>query len=156
MSATSQLLAADARAAVAVELQATLAELLDLALQGKQAHWNVRGPHFKSVHEMLDEQIDAQREWYDEVAERLVALGVPAAGQHDAVAKSGLAPLPAGFLGDRAVVTAIFERVDTVAKRIRERLERVGESDPVSEDMLIGILTGLEKQRWMLGAQLEG
>jgi len=63
------------REAVGTELQATLTLLIDLSLLGKQAHWNVVGPHFRPLHLHLDEMVDAWREAADAVAERAVALG---------------------------------------------------------------------------------
>ena len=57
-------------------LQSTLAELIDLALLGKQAHWSVVGPRFRSVHLELDEIVDLARLSFDRVAERLATIGV--------------------------------------------------------------------------------
>ena len=57
------------------ELQETLVELIDLSLLGKQLHWTVVGPHFRSLHLQLDELVDSWRELADTVAERAVALG---------------------------------------------------------------------------------
>ena len=62
------------RQAVAVELQATMQELVDLSLIGKQLHWAVVGPTFRSVHLQLDELVESWRELADTVAERAVAL----------------------------------------------------------------------------------
>ena len=135
-------------------LQATLTELIELALQGKHAHWNVVGPLFKPVHEGLDELVDAYREWYDDVAERLVAIGIAPDGRTATIAAAApLEPLPAGAIDDRAVVAAFAARVGTVADRIRRRAGSM-DDDLASQDLLIEILRGLDKQAWMLRAQL--
>src|SRR5256884_4393128 len=63
------------REEVGRELQATLVELIDLSLIGKQLHWNIFGRPFKPLHEHLDELVDSWRELSDTVAERAVALG---------------------------------------------------------------------------------
>src|SRR5438132_9273822 len=63
------------------ELQATLVELVDLSLIGKQLHWNIFGRLFKPLHEHLDELVDSWRDLADTVAERAVALGVAPDGQ---------------------------------------------------------------------------
>ena len=86
---------------VAAELQSTLVDLIDLALIGKQAHWNVEGPHFRSLHLELDELVDTWRSLGDQVAERAVTLGAVPDGQAATVASfSQIAPLPAGHLRD--------------------------------------------------------
>ena len=66
---------------VAAVLQQRLDALNDLALTLKHIHWNVVGPHFIAVHEMLDPQVDAVRLMVDAIAERIATLGV-APGRH--------------------------------------------------------------------------
>jgi starvation-inducible DNA-binding protein len=135
-------------------LQDSLVELIDLALQAKQSHWNVTGPAFKPLHEFLDEMTVEYRGWYDEVAERITALGGTPDGRATTVAAhTPLGQLPEGSLRDAELIPLFLERVETVASRIRERLEPVGESDLVTQDLLIGIVHGLDKQAWMLRAQ---
>ena len=73
------------REEVGRELQATLVELVDLSLIGKQLHWNIVGPGFRELHLHLDELVDEWRELSDVVAERAVAIGVPADGRAPAV-----------------------------------------------------------------------
>ncbi len=139
---------------IAPELQPLLVELTDLAFSAKQAHWNVVGPFFRPLHLQLDDLFDDVRTWSDEVAERMVALGTPADARIEVVAAQ--TPLPtfaAGFLEDRKVVSAVVARLDDVISRTRPRIERLGESDLVSQDMVIQITAGLEKHRWMFAAQ---
>ncbi|HEX5917424.1 MAG TPA: ferritin-like domain-containing protein, partial [Nocardioides sp.] len=66
--------------AVADALQMRVHALNDLQLTLKHAHWNVVGPHFIGVHEMLDPQIDGVRGMVDVLAERMSTLGVPPNG----------------------------------------------------------------------------
>jgi len=130
-----------------------LADLVVLSLQSKQAHWNVTGPQFSPLHELFDAMAGEHRGWYDEVAERRRALGDPADARLAALAGSALPELPAGTIpGDRAVAL-LLERVETAAARARASIDPLGESDPVTQDMVIGIVEGLEKQAWMLRAQ---
>jgi starvation-inducible DNA-binding protein len=147
-------ISAEARIATTEDLQAILGELIDLSLQGKQAHWNVHGPHFLSVHQHLDTLVDDARTWSDDVAERIVALSVPAAGRPvDVVRTSKVGDVPDGFLADDKVISLVAERLEGVAARIRDRLDPIGETDLVSQDLLIGILAQLEKHLWMWRAQ---
>jgi starvation-inducible DNA-binding protein len=139
---------------VAAELQGMLVDLIDLALIGKHAHWNVEGPHFRSVHRELDELVDTWRELSDDVAERAVVLGAAPDGQSEAIAGSTkVEPLPGGHLADDEVIWLVSDRLEQVAARARERLARVADLDPVGEDLLIGVAAALEKQLWMLRAQ---
>jgi starvation-inducible DNA-binding protein len=146
---------ADAREAVHRRLQPLLVDLVDLSLTGKQLHWIVVGSDFKAVHEHLDELVAQYRTWSDEVAERLTAIGVAPDGRVQRVAGDTPAdPAPEGFTDQREVLLAITDRVEAVARATRDRLEGLGDVDVASEDLLIGILDGLEAQLWMLSAQL--
>ena len=140
---------------VAEDLQSTLVDLIDLALQAKQAHWNVTGSNFRSVHLQLDEMMTEYRAWSDLVAEREVAIGMSADGRAASVAGASVLPaFPDGTVDDRQVVELFVERLETVAGAFRERMNRLGDTDPVSEDILIQILAGIEKQLWMVRTQL--
>jgi starvation-inducible DNA-binding protein len=141
---------------VAAELQSLLVELIDLALIGKQAHWNVEGPHFRSVHRELDELVDAWLVLGDRVAERAVTLGAAPDGRAANVAgSSGLAAFPTGHLRDTEVIDTVAERVAAVAARTRVRIDHAASRDAVTEDLLIDVAATLEQQLWMLRAQRE-
>jgi starvation-inducible DNA-binding protein len=138
----------------ATDLQATLVELVDLSLQAKQLHWNVTGSDFKQLHEMLDELAGDYRDWSDMVAERLAALGQAPDGRVGTVAReSAVEALPAGRIAGRDVIHFLYDRLSGVAARMRERMDRLGDSDLVSQDVLIEVVRGLEKQRWMVEVQ---
>ena len=154
MASTSTDLITEARTKVAAELQVLLADLIDLGLQGKQAHWNVAGPLFQSVHVQLDSIVDDARTWADDVAERKVTIDLPADGQHgDVATQSRLEPLPRGYIADREAVALMETRVAGVASRARQAAERLGDLDLASQDLVIEIVRGLEKHQWMLRAQ---
>ena len=136
-------------------LQLTTVELIALSLMGKQHHWNITGPGFRELHLHLDELVDEWRELSDVVAERAVALGVAPDGRAPAVVEqSELDPverrLHRGPEGDPGAGGARAE----VDERVRARTERLGEIDLASQDVLIEITRTLEKQLWMLRAQL--
>jgi starvation-inducible DNA-binding protein len=143
------------RAEVGHELQATLVELIDLSLLGKQLHWNIFGRPFKPFHEHLDELVEEWRDLSDTVAERAVALGFAPDGQAAAVAAgSGIDPVDSGSLDTDTATRAIVERLADVDERIRSRMERLGELDLASQDVLIEVVRELEKQLWMLRSSL--
>src|SRR3954471_18605212 len=68
-------------------LNERLAEVVDLQMQLKQAHWNVKGPHFIGLHKLFDEIHEDILEYVDMVAERIVQLGGIAEGTARSVAK---------------------------------------------------------------------
>jgi starvation-inducible DNA-binding protein len=143
------------RAEVGHELQATLVELLDLSLIGKQLHWNIFGRPFKPLHEHLDELVDSWRELSDTVAERAIALGVSPDGQAATVgASSDIRPLDVGAIDTDAATHQLVERLADVSERIRGRMDRLGELDLASQDVLVEVIRDLEKQLWMLRASL--
>ncbi len=139
---------------VANQLQATLVDLIDLSLIGKQYHWNVVGGHFRSLHLMLDELIDAWRLLSDTVAERVTALGISPDGRAATVASdSEVATVPDGPIKDTEIYQELTERLAVTIAKLNERRERVGEIDPASEDVLIEVARALEENHWMLAAQ---
>jgi starvation-inducible DNA-binding protein len=155
MAYAAQVLERDATHLSATELQAVLVDLIDLSLQGKQAHWNVIGLRFRSLHLEFDELVEDARKWSDEVAERLRALGVAADGRASVIAQhSGLESLPEGTLSDSEVLRCVANQVATVAARGRAAIDRLGGMDKVSEDILLDVVQGLEKRLWMLRSQL--
>lgn len=139
---------------IAVELQSSLVEMIDLSLLGKQAHWNIFGPRFLAIHEQLDTFVDSFRLMSDELAERCVTLGVSPDGLAKTVAShSKLDPLPPGRIPDDQVIELMCDRMGTVIQRQRERLEKIERQDPVTHDLFIKNLETLEKYHWMLRSQ---
>lgn len=150
---TSPLADAD-RDAVGAILQATLVDLVDLSLIGKQAHWNVIGKNFRSVHLQLDELVVLARNAADQVAERAAALGVTPNGTAKTIAaSSGVAEIETGWLKEEQVVTSITTSLGSLIARMRTRIEETDKHDLVSQDLLIGITQELEQAHWMWQAQ---
>jgi len=144
----------DAVKVVGQALQGALIDLIDLALLAKQAHWNLTGRNFKVVHEHLDEVVALARTGQDDVAERAVAIGVNPDGRSRTVAhRTELPQLEAGYLDDDKVVAVITDILAQIIGRFRERIAATDEPDQVTQDLLIGITAGLEKQHWMFQAQ---
>ncbi len=142
--------------AIGTLLQDTLVELIDLSLQGKQAHWNLTGPRFKFIHEQLDELVEALRQETDTVAERAVAIGYRVDGRLSSVAKETPLPeLPSGPISDDDAVTAFTERLATVIGHARGRIAKLEQLDPVSQDTLINLTATLEKYWWMFREQVQ-
>jgi starvation-inducible DNA-binding protein len=134
-------------------LQAALADLIDLGLTAKQAHWNVHGPHFRSVHLELDEVNDSVQEWVDLVAERIAAVGGNPDGRAATVAAtSQVGDIDAGPISADKAVSLFAERLDAAARRIEAKLHELDEDMP-SQDLLIEVIQGLDKAAWFWRAQ---
>lgn len=139
---------------VAAVLQEALVDLTALALNGKQAHWHVQGPQFLPVHEQFDAIVGDARDWVDLVAERAVTIGVPVDGRAATVAsETAVGAFPTGFVEDGKAIALMRDLVETVVTRLRTHVDELGELDPVTQDLVIEVLRGLEKHLWMLQAQ---
>lgn len=135
-------------------LQSTLVDLLGLSLIGKQAHWNIVGERFRSIHLQLDEVVATARSYADTVAERAAALGVPPDGRPETIASAFTLPGPkAGWIPVSEVVEVFVESLEAAVQRLRERIDATEKPDPVTQDLLIEITADLEKQRWMFAAE---
>ncbi|WKD60035.1 DNA starvation/stationary phase protection protein Dps [Corynebacterium caspium] len=138
-------------------LQERLSDFNDLHLILKHAHWNVTGPSFISVHEMLDPQVELVRGFADEIAERIATLGGDPIGTPGGHA-DGRTPLQydLGKADTQVHLKALDELYVQVIESLRESMAEAGELDPVTEDMYIGEAAELEKFQWFMRAHLEG
>jgi starvation-inducible DNA-binding protein len=137
-------------------LQDRLNSLTDLSLTLKHIHWNVVGPNFIAVHQMLDPQVDAAREMADDIAERIAALGGSPKGTPGALVKQrGWEDYSIGR--DKAI--AHLGALDLVYAGIieahRAAIEETEELDLVTQDLLIGQAGKLEQYQWFVRAHLE-
>jgi starvation-inducible DNA-binding protein len=139
---------------LSANLQAVLVDLIELGIQGKQAHWNVVGSNFRGLHLQLDEIIAVARTHADEIAERMRALEAIPDGRSETVAKdSSLAKYPSGQVDTKEVVTLISERLHGVSNTARRVHDAVDAEDPTTADMLHGIIGKLEQFAWMVSAE---
>jgi len=129
-----------AKTATAAALNRVLADLIDLTLVGKQAHWTLVGPRFRTLHLQLDELVDAVRVTPDGRAATVAA-------------ESALPEHPTGWAKDTDVVDYFVRALRTTIDRLREAIEETEKTDVVSQDLLIGITADLEKTMWMFQAE---
>ena len=135
-------------------LQKVLVDLIELSIQGKQAHWNVVGKNLRDTHLQLDEVIDAAREFSDTVAERMRALHALPDGRSDTMAETTTLPeFPQGEIDTAEVIDLITERIDAATGTVRGVHDEVDEEDPTSADILHAILERLEQLSWMVSAE---
>jgi starvation-inducible DNA-binding protein len=142
---------ADVAAGVSQYLTPVVHELVALAVNGKQAHWHVRGANFIAVHELIDEVVEHAQDWSDTAAERVVALGLPIDGRLATIAaKSGAENPKLGFLPYEEAIAGIVTQIDLATEKVNAAIEGLAELDPASQDVVIEIRRGLDKDRWFL------
>src|ERR1700734_2118219 len=131
---------------LAANLQRVLVNLVELHLQGKQAHWNVIGSNFRALHLQLDEVVDAPREASDTIAERMRALDAVPDGRSDTVvATTSLPRFPANELNTTEVVDQITTRIYATVETLRTVHDAVDAEDPTTADILHAQIEGWEK-----------
>ncbi|GAY17877.1 DNA starvation/stationary phase protection protein Dps [Mycobacterium sp. shizuoka-1] len=137
-------------------LQKQLSTYNDLHLTLKHVHWNVVGPNFIGVHEMIDPQVELVRGYADEVAERIATLGGSPQGTPGAILKDRTwDDYSVGRDTVQAHLAAVDLVYDGVIEDIRKAIETTEELDPVTQDILIGHAAALEKFQWFVRAHLE-
>jgi starvation-inducible DNA-binding protein len=147
-------LADDAKKVTGETLQGALVDLVELSLVGKQAHWNLIGRNFRSIHLALDEVVLAGRTFADTVAERAIAIGVNPDGQTGALAKqSKVKPVEVGYVPVDKVITYVVDTLAPMISRFRDRMDATEQADPVTQDLFISIIAELEKTHWMFQAE---
>lgn len=154
MRPTKNSLPENRRIQVAGELQAYLADTIDLKTQVKQAHWNVKGPSFIALHELFDEVAERVEEYVDLIAERIVQLGGVAEGTcRMAASHSGLPEYPLGISSGPEHVEALSHVLAWYGDRVRSGIDRAGElGDQDTADILTEISRGIDKDTWFVEA----
>ena len=138
-------------------LNARLADAIDLALLTKQAHWNIKGPRFIALHEMIDgfrTEIDGH---VDTMAERVVQLGGTALGTTQAVGKaSTLSPYPTDIYKSKDHIAALIERYGAAANSVRAAIAQTDEAgDADTADIFTAYSRALDKALWFLEAHTQ-
>jgi len=141
--------------AKAVELMnRRLADCIDLQSQTKQAHWNVKGPHFIGLHKLFDEIYEATEEYIDLIAERVVQLGGIAEGTvRVAAQRSSLTEYPLVLSAGEDHVAALSDVLAQFSGKAREAIDALDDlDDPDSADILTEISRGVDKWLWFVEA----
>lgn len=142
-------------AATAQFLSPVVLGLEALVVNGKQAHWHVRGANFVGVHELLDTIVAHAQEWADLAAERIVALGLPIDSRlHSVASKAKETAVPAGFAPSDVIIRAVIADIDAVLVDLQAAIDGLDEFDLSSQDVAVEIKRGLDKDRWFLFAHL--
>ncbi len=138
-------------------LNARLADAIDLKTQAKQAHWNVKGPHFIGLHELFDQVATAVEAHTDLIAERVTALGGTAMGTTRVVAqKSTLSEYPLEIIDGTAHVDALSTAMADFGKNIRKGIndtDKLGDAD--TADLFTEVSREIDKLLWFVEAHIQ-
>ncbi len=142
--------------AVIRQLEDRLAGSLDLQLTLKHVHWNVVGPNFIAVHEMLDTQVTAARRMSDAIAERIATLGGTPQGTTGSITNArSWADYPIGRGSVEEHLRALDSVYDGMISDHRSSIAAVAARDPITEDLLIGQTGELELFQWFVRSHIE-
>ena len=150
-------LAEDLRVELIELLNARLADAIDLQLQAKQAHWNVKGPSFMALHELFDQIAESTDGFVDMIAERVTALGGVADGTVQSVTRSSnLTPYPTDISDGVAHAAAVADALATFGKGVRGA---IGESEKLDDadtaDLFTEVSREIDKLLWFVEAHLQ-
>jgi starvation-inducible DNA-binding protein len=157
MYRTSNTLSENVRSKAAELLNRHLAAAIDLHAQVKQAHWNVRGPAFIAIHELLDKVADVVEGYSDTIAERAAALGSTAEGTIQvAVDRSFLDQYKLGVADQKshlAAVTAALAAFGDSARKAIDEAAAFGDQD--TSDVFTEVSRGIDYQLWLVESHLQ-
>lgn len=133
-------------------LQVRLADAVDLVTQAKQAHWNVKGPSFASLHDLFEKVAKDGREHADLIAERITALGGVAEGTAAVAAERSTLPrYPLDIADGPAHVEALSTALATFGKAARAAIDGTSEmGDQVTADIFTEVARGTDKDLWLV------
>lgn len=131
-----------------------LADVIDLQMQLKQAHWNVKGPHFIGLHELFDKIAEAVESYVDSIAERLVQLGGIAQGTvRVSAARSRLDEYPLGIADGSAHVEAVARALSSFGREARVSIDEANALDDAdTADLFTEVSRGIDKWLWFVEA----
>src|SRR2546426_6005758 len=134
-----------------------LADAVDLQMQIKQAHWNVKGPHFIGLHELFDQVDEAVESYVDLIAERIMQLGGIAEGTaRVAATRSRLDEYPLTIADGLAHVEAVSKALSTFGREARQTIEQTNELDDAdTADIFTEISRGIDKWLWFVEAHTQ-
>ena len=137
-------------------LQQTLTDLQQLNLELKQAHWNVSGTLFYTLHELLQEHYEGTSKYADEVAERLQSIGVSSDGRANTIIRNSVIPeFPGGFVDDAQVIQWFARYYKATSDRVGEGIKATNDTDPTTGNLLQEVQNVIDKYQWQMRAFIQ-
>jgi starvation-inducible DNA-binding protein len=137
-------------------LNRLLADNINLKLQAKQAHWNIKGANFIALHQLFDGVSEEADKYTDMLAERIVQIGGIANGTLEDVYKnSKLDEYPSAMQHSEQYIKALTASLEVCVNDIQNSVDLAIElEDVISADLLTEVARGLDKQRWLVESNL--
>ena len=157
MYSTKNDLPEGSRRTICEMLNSRLAEAIDIGLQAKQAHWNVKGSSFYALHKLFDEIAEGVQEHVDDIAERLVQLGGIAEGTISALEKrSKLPEYPLTIADGVEHLTVLQNSIAQFAEAVRKAIDEAAETpDADTADLMTEVSRAMDKYLWLIEAHLQ-
>ena len=142
------------RAKLVELLGSRLSSCIDLYMQTKQAHWNVKGPNFIGLHELFDKVGEGVEDSVDDLAERIVQLGGTAKGTVQVVGKeTSLKAYPLEITNGTDHVEALSSALAAFGAQARSAIALATELDDAdTADLFTEISREIDKQLWFVEA----
>lgn len=153
---TRNTLSEETRAQVVLLTNRTIASLIDLQLQTKQTHWNLRAPQFIAIHEMLDVFYTDLDKYVDLLAERITHLGGNAYGTLEAVnSQTTLEAYPTKSLTWESRLEHFANVIALAGALCRDAIDATEEAgDAVTTDIYTGVAKGIDMWLWKVESHL--
>ena len=147
----------DARQKVIDILNQRLVDAIDLGIQAKMAHWNVRGKHFIGLHELFDKVAETAEENADDLAERIGQLGGVVRGTVQEVVKTtSLGVFDSGISKDVDIIGMLTQALATLANKARKDIDTTSDlGDQATSDLLTDVVRDTDKNLWFVEAHLQ-
>jgi starvation-inducible DNA-binding protein len=144
----------DLRTQLAALMNQRLASAVDLQMQLKQAHWNVKGPNFIGLHQLFDQVAEAVEDYVDQIAERVVQLGGVAEGTVRMAASHTRLPEYSPEISEGAAhVEGVARALSTFGQEARNTIDEANELDDAdTADLFTEISRGIDKWLWFVEA----
>jgi starvation-inducible DNA-binding protein len=135
-------------------LQERLADSIDLMMQAKQAHWNVKGENFIALHELFDKVYVDTGKYVDTIAERIVQLGGIARGTIRVAAKtSSLPEYPLDITSGKKHVAELAHAIAFYGELIRKGIDQANKlNDADTADIFTEVSRGADSNLWFVEA----
>ncbi len=135
-------------------LQDRLADSIDLVIQAKQAHWNVKGPDFIALHELFDKIAEEAEEYPDLIAERIAQFGGVAEGTiRVASSRTSLPEYPLTITTGKQHIESLSYALATYGELVRTAINQASElNDPATADIFTQVSRSVDKNLWFIEA----